>query len=78
MSAQRPGNGRTVAAAMPPNVHQDDSQDNLPCVGLGRAMAAPETCETTRNTSAQQPRRSSRNDQENISQATRGNFVVGF
>jgi hypothetical protein len=48
ISAQRPGNGRTVATAMPPNVRQDDSQDNLPCAGLGRAMSAPETCETTR------------------------------
>jgi hypothetical protein len=30
ISAQRPSNGRTVATAMPPNVRQDDSQDNLP------------------------------------------------
>ena len=30
ISAQRLGNGRTVATAMPPNVRQDDSQDNLP------------------------------------------------
>ena len=44
VSAQRPGNGRTVATAMPPNVRQDD----LPCGGFGRAMSAPETCETTR------------------------------
>jgi len=55
ISAQRPGNGRTVATAMPPNVRQDDSQDNLPCAGFGRAMSAPETCETTRNLVAQQP-----------------------
>ena len=55
MSAQRPGNGRTVATAMPPNVRQDDSQDNLPCAGFGRAMSAPETCETTRNLAAQRP-----------------------
>ena len=40
VSAQRPGNGRTVATAMPPNVRQDDSQDNLPCAGQGRAMFA--------------------------------------
>ena len=46
-SAQRPGNGRAVAAAMPPSVRKDDSQDNLPCSRLGRAMSAPETCETT-------------------------------
>ena len=46
MSAQRPGAGRTVATAMPLNVRQDGSQDNLPCAGLGRAMSAPETCET--------------------------------
>jgi hypothetical protein len=31
ISAQRPGNGRTVATAMPLNVRQDDSQDDLPC-----------------------------------------------
>ena len=55
MSAQLPGNGRTVAAAMPLNVRQDDSQDNLPCAGLGHALSAPETCETTRNLTAQQP-----------------------
>jgi hypothetical protein len=55
MSAQRPGNGRTVATAMPPNVRQDGSQDNLSCAGLGCAMSAPETCETTRNLAAQQP-----------------------
>jgi hypothetical protein len=48
MSAQRPGNGRAVATAMPPSVRKDDSQDNLPCSRLGRAMSAPETCETTR------------------------------
>ena len=54
MPAQCPDNGRSVATAMPPNVRQDDSQDNLPCARLGRAMSAPETCETTRNTSAQQ------------------------
>ena len=62
MSAQLPGNGRTVAAAMPLNVRQDGSQDNLPCAGLGCAMSAPETCETTRNTSAQQPRNISQDD----------------
>ena len=67
MSTQSPGNGRTAVAAMPPNVRQDDSQDNLPCAGFGRAMSGPETCETTRNMSMQQPR----NDQCNISQTTR-------
>jgi hypothetical protein len=69
-SAQRPGKSRTVATARPPNVRQDDSQDNWPCAGFGRAMSAPETCETTRNLAAQQPR--------NISQAVRGNFAVSF
>ena len=78
ISAQRPGNGRTVATAMPLNVRQDDSQDNLLCAGLGRAMSAPGTGETTRNTSAQQPCRSPRNGQGNISQAARGNFAVSF
>ena len=48
MSAQRPGNGRTVATAMPPDGRTDDSQDNLPCGGCERAMSALETCETTR------------------------------
>ncbi len=55
MSAQRPGNGRTVAAAMPPNVRQDNSQDGSPCAGLGRAMSAPEACETTRKMTCQNP-----------------------
>jgi hypothetical protein len=64
ISAQRPGNGRIVATAMPQNVRQDDSQDNLPCAGLGRAMSAPETGKTTRNLAA----RRSRNSQCNISQ----------
>jgi len=48
MFAQRPGNGRTVATAMPLDGRADDSQDNLPCAGCERAMSAPETCETTR------------------------------
>ena len=74
MSAQWPGNGRTVATAMPPNVRQDNSQDNLPCAGLGPAMSAPETCETARNLAPQQPH----NGQGNISQAARGNFAVSF
>jgi hypothetical protein len=62
MSAQRPGNGRTVAAAMPPNVRQDNSQDGSPCAGLGRAMSAPEVCETTHSLAAQQPRNISQDD----------------
>ena len=70
MSAQCSGNGRTVAIAMPPDGRQDDWQDNLPCAGFGRAMTAPETCETTRNLAAQLPR--------NISLAARGNFAVSF
>ena len=78
MSAQFPGIGRAVATAMPPRVRQDDSQDNLPCARLGRAMSAPGTGETTRNTSAQQPCRSPRNGQGNISQAARGNSLVSF
>ena len=55
VSAQRPGNGRTVAAAMPPNVRQDDSQDNLPCAEFGRAMSAPKTYETSRKMTRQNP-----------------------
>ena len=61
--AKRSGNGRAVAAAMPLNVRQDDSQDNWPCAGISRAMSAPEACETTRNTIAQQPCRSLHNGQ---------------
>ena len=56
ISAQRPGDGRTAAAAMPPNVRQDNSQDDPPCAGHGHAMSVPKTCETTRNLAAQQPR----------------------
>jgi hypothetical protein len=55
MSAQLPGNGRKVAAAMPPNVRQDSSQDGSPCAGLGRAMSAPEARETTRKMTRQNP-----------------------
>jgi len=62
MSSPCPGNGQTVAAAMPPNVRQDDLQDNLPCAGLGRAMSVPEACETTRNLAARQPRNISQDD----------------
>jgi hypothetical protein len=54
MSAQLPGNDRTVAAAMPPNVRQDNSQDGSPCGEIRRATSAPKTCETTRNLAAQQ------------------------
>ena len=50
-----PGNSRAVATAMPPNVRQGGSQDNLRCTGYGRAMSASETCETTRNTVTRQP-----------------------
>ena len=48
MSTQRPGNGRATATAMPPDGRADDSQDNLRCSRLGRAMSALETGETTR------------------------------
>jgi len=76
--AQRPGNGRAVAAAMSLNVLQDDSQDNWPCAGIRRAMSAPETYETTRNTIAQQPCRSLHNGQCNISRAACRILVIGF
>ena len=78
ISAQLPGNGRTVAAATPPNVRQDGSQDSLPCAGRGHAMSAPETCETTRNLVAQQPCRSPHDGQRDISQAARRILVVSF
>jgi hypothetical protein len=78
ISAQRPGDGRTVATAMLLNVRQDDSQDNLPCAGLGRAMSAPGTCETTRKMVTQQPRRNSRNGQRNILQEARRILIVSF
>ncbi len=54
-AVQLPGSGRTVARAMLPTVRQDDSQDNLPCARLGRAVSSSETCETTRKHAAQQP-----------------------
>jgi hypothetical protein len=78
MVAQLPGNGGAVAAAMPSSVHQDDSQDNWPCAGIRRAMSAPETCETTRNMVVQQPCRSLRNGQCNISRAACRILVIGF
>jgi hypothetical protein len=76
--AQRPGNGRAVAAAMPLNVRQDDSQDNWPCTEISRAMSAPETSETTRNTIVQQPCRSLHNGQCNISRAACQILLIGF
>ena len=51
ISAQRPGNGRAMATAMPPDGRADDLQDNLPRSRLVRAMSAPETYETTRRKS---------------------------
>ena len=53
ISAQRPGNGRAVATAMPPDGRADDTQDNLRAPDANAAMSAPETCETTRNLAAQ-------------------------
>lgn len=38
MPGQLPGNDRAVTTAMLPGVRQDNSQDNLPCSGHGRAM----------------------------------------
>jgi hypothetical protein len=76
--AQLPGNGRTAAAAMPLNVRQDDSQDNWPCAGIRRAMSAPETCETTRNTNAQLTCRSLHNGHCNISRAACRILVIGL
>jgi hypothetical protein len=52
--ASCPRNFPVMAAAMPPDGRRDDSQDNLPSAGFGRAMTAPETGETTRNLAAQQ------------------------
>ena len=69
MSAQCLGNGRSVAAAMPPSVRQDGLQNNLRHAGVGRVMVAPETCETTRKMVAQQPCRSPQNVRCNIWQA---------
>jgi len=48
ISAQRRGNGRAVATAMPPDGRADDTQDNLRAPDANAAMSAPETCETTR------------------------------
>jgi hypothetical protein len=76
--AQLPGNGRTVAIAIPLNVRQDDSQDNWRCAGIRRAMSAPEAGETTRDTIAQQPCCSLHNGQCNISRAACRILVIGF
>jgi hypothetical protein len=70
VSAQRPGNGRTVATAMPPNVRPDDSQDNLPCAGQGRAMSAW--------TLARQPATWPRNSRETSRKMTRQNPAFMF
>jgi hypothetical protein len=70
MSTPFPGNGRTVATAMPLNVRQDGSQDNLHHAGASRR--------TTRKMVTQQPRRNSRNGQRNILQAAPRNLVVSF
>ncbi len=40
MAAQLPGNSRATANAMPPDDRADNLRDNLPCAGIGRAMAA--------------------------------------
>ena len=40
ISAQLPGNSRATATAMPPDGRADNSQANLPCAGLGRAISA--------------------------------------
>jgi hypothetical protein len=78
MSAQLPANDRTVATAMPPNVRQDDSQDNLPRAERGRVMSAPKTCEITRNLAAQQPQNSQCNIRETSRKMTRQNPSVMF
>ena len=70
VSAQRPGNGRTVATAMPPNVRPDDWQDNLPCAGQGRAMSAWKL--------ARQPATWPRNSRETSRKMTRQNPAVMF
>ena len=70
VSAQRPGNGRTVATAMPLNVRQDDSQDNLPCAGQGRAMSAWKL--------ARQPATWPRNSRETFRKMTCQNPAVMF
>ncbi len=70
MSEQLPGNGRTVAAAMPPNVRQDNSQDGSPCAGHGRAMSAPKL--------ARQLATWPRNSRETSRKMTRQNPAVMF
>ena len=42
-TTQLPGNGRSVAAAMPTSVRQDDLQDSLPSAGRGRAKSVPQS-----------------------------------
>ena len=61
VSAQRPGNGRTVATAMPPNVVRRLARQ-LALRRTGMRNVRLETCETTRNLAAQQPRNISQDD----------------
>jgi hypothetical protein len=60
--AQFPSNNQTMTNVMPLNIRQDDSQDHLPYTGLGHAIAAPETCKTTRNMTAQRSMQQLTND----------------
>jgi hypothetical protein len=44
ISAQLPGNGQTAATAMPPNIRQDDSQDNSRADAHVRAINKAASC----------------------------------
>jgi len=56
--AQCPRNRRAVADALSPDGRRDDSQDNWRYADAGRAVSAPETCETTSNLFTQRRRNS--------------------
>lgn len=79
VAAQLPGNGRATANAMSPDDRRGNSQDNLRHAGLGRAMAAPATCETTRDLATQRSRsHSPHNGHRNTPQAARRILAVSF
>jgi hypothetical protein len=79
VAAQLPGNGRATANTMSPDDRRGNSQDNLRHAGLGRAVAAPATCETTRNLATQRSHsHSPHNGHRNISRAARRILAVSF
>lgn len=78
MAAHFPRNGRAVSTAMPPNIRQDDLQDNLPCAEYGRAMPASEVCETAPDMVVRQPNRSHAKAKATSHEWLTGILVIDF